>query len=360
MIDSPLSASPTSVPNGKHARVAKVDAGYTRGDAQNAFAQLVGRVDTALSGPEAKAPAGVPDLKMLPENGFAGVFGRDAKPRISAEPNVVAAPAAHAVEAMADAADGEGDPVIPTDDTVMIETLENIPASTPFVILSDADLDSGVTVGLAKAVEVVSAAALPVRRTSAKPLAPAALKAVPMPLQVDQPTVSAQPGITAAQPFTHAMTSADTTAITANLAPPVQQETAAQVPKVLRISLRPAELGPVQVVIHTGTEGTTVRIVAETDAGYAALVNKGDVLASLVRDLRAATVLPTPETGQQPMAFGADGQGGGRGLMEEMARKGADRRDAGSQRPDDANDNSPQPDSSQPVPSSRPLSYRTI
>lgn len=98
-------------------------------------------------------------------------------------------------------------------------------------------------------------------------------------------------------------------------------EMRSQVPTTLRISLRPAELGPVQVVIHTGSEGTNVRITAETDAGYAALLNKGEVLASLVRDLRSATVLPPAETGQQTLSFTGEGQRQDRAPMGDVARE---------------------------------------
>lgn len=101
-----------------------------------------------------------------------------------------------------------------------------------------------------------------------------------------------------------------------------------QMPATIRISLRPAELGPVQVVIHTGSETTRVRITAETDAGYAALLNKSEVLAALVRDLRSASHLPPADDGQPTLSFGADGQGSGRNPMGETARDNGQRGDA--------------------------------
>ncbi|MEL6750547.1 MAG: flagellar hook-length control protein FliK [Pseudomonadota bacterium] len=77
--------------------------------------------------------------------------------------------------------------------------------------------------------------------------------------------------------------------------PTLVADAASNVPRTVRITLRPQELGEVQVVVRNDGGQLRVTIVAETEAAHAALTARSETLAALTRDIR--TALPTDVTG---------------------------------------------------------------
>ncbi len=371
MIDSPLPSPLTFMLKGQTARAPESEANGV----QDVFARLVGKLDTVDAATEPNGKMGRAVGKDASERLVFNAFESDTIPKKTVDLASLAmrSPLSKETPPHVDSDDALADmPVTPAEDATAllgdaptIDVLRHVPSSIAHMSLNDADTESafgsGVAVGLSRAVGPVSADPPTMRRGASEPIAPSALKAAPISMQADQPTSVPSPVVINAQTHSPAVANPGTTAIAlAHAAPALPQEMVAQVPTILRISLRPAELGPVQVVIHTGTEGTTVRIVAETDAGYAALVNKGEVLTSLVRDLRAATVLPAPETGQQSLSFASDGQGGGRSQAGETGHNNSERNDATWRWLSDPNGTGQVVDDNVSRQTLQPRSYRTI
>lgn len=60
----------------------------------------------------------------------------------------------------------------------------------------------------------------------------------------------------------------------------------ARVPDSIRVSLHPAELGPIQIVIQRADEGVRIHLTADTDVGYNALVAERERIEEVLRDVR--------------------------------------------------------------------------
>ncbi|MDD9908493.1 MAG: hypothetical protein OXR62_02260 [Ahrensia sp.] len=61
-----------------------------------------------------------------------------------------------------------------------------------------------------------------------------------------------------------------------------------RVPDTIRVSLNPVELGSIQIVIQRAEEGVRVHLMAETDAGYTALMAERERVEDVIKDLRNA------------------------------------------------------------------------